>query len=173
MIRTSIFIFAICSVASSAFADDKKWTAMSVYSNGQLVINENLGTEQICHEALCMTKDHMTCEEKAEADKIAAEAAKQRIAEYEKRKAAYRLIHPCATKLEDWGKDQDGKTVKKTITRCPLLNGGEEDYDENGSNAGMTIAGGIADGGVIYLSGGGPSSYISKQVCFQYEADKP
>jgi hypothetical protein len=157
-------IIAACLFSTAVFAADKPkpWTAMTVYGDGHLLINENIESEHVCREALCMTKNNMTCEDKEAADVKAAADQKKAEDAYEKRKAEYRIDHPCVPKMDDWG---DGK--KRQVFHCPLPNGGEEDYYDSEDGKHTMVMGAQAFGTWTRTISGASGPSITKQVCFQ------
>jgi hypothetical protein len=128
-------------------AAEKTWTALVIYADGHFVSHEDINHERTCREALCQIQDHMSCDEKAEADRKAKEAAKKAAAEREARISAFRVDHPC-------------KTTPDKYKRCPMPDGDETFETEDG----LTFGG--SDGGTFFTMDS-PSTRITKAVCYQ------
>lgn len=162
-----------CSVSPVFGEQSKTWTALNIYSDGRIQMQEGITSETTCRQVLCFVKDGMSCEAKVIADVAAREATKQREAEREQKIAEYRLTHPCKiTQDEGYERNSSGsmipdgkgsfKTTKVPQLHCPLPDGGERVYDEGGKQ----IIG--TSGSVVVTSGAWViGTSLKTQACFQ------
>lgn len=165
MIKRIIVATAIL-IATPALADDtpSKWTAMSVYSDGKVIISEGLSSKHICQESLCIEKDGMTCEDKADADAKAKEAARVAAEQRKKEEDAYLVDHPCKIEQQEGISVQNNKPATISYRVCELPNGGERAYHMDGSFAWESSG---AQSGIMYGNWGNAAPSITHQVCFQ------
>ena len=168
----SLFVL-ICSPAVCAENQNKPWTALFLYSDGHFIAKEDLKYEKTCREAVCQIRDHMSCDEKIEADRKAKDAAERAAADRETKIAEYRLTHSCKI-IEDekWEtvKDADtnkgeanSKKIKVPQLHCPTPDGGERVYDKEGK-AIITSSG---DYLTMFTGSSSSSVYLTKAVCYQ------
>lgn len=137
------------------------WTALFVYGDGRVVANEDLKNEQTCKEAMCAVRYGQSCAAKAKADEEAKARQEKAEAERKEKIALYRIDHPCKPQMDD---SYEHKNEKVTRYHCPLPDGGEQIYDENGKPVWSTGAM-MVMGGSVFVSNS--DRELRYSACFQ------
>lgn len=99
----TIIVVVAALLTLPAQSAEKSWTALSVYDNGDIKMQQNITSEHVCREAVCYIQWSKSCSDhEADVKKAAIQAE---IDELNRKKqiAEYQLTHPCTL-------NKDGKT---------------------------------------------------------------